>query len=305
MLETIRHWLSHQLHQIALAISVKIDDSPGWHKHGRANHDRDQAEADQLYADILKAWRLNPLAWRTVQITTDYVVGETITLSSPNKDMQKYIDRFWTHPKNRMANRLETMCEELTRAGDLFPILFTNKANGMSYIRFLTKDDVDTIKTAANDWETELIIVQKPQEVSADPRADGGRKWYTPDHGRSRTATAIILHYVINRPLGAQYGESDLATIVPWLLRYSRMLESRIRLHWAARAFLWFVRVPTGKITEKQEQYSEPLEPGSVIAHDDAEEWDVKTPNLHGMDASADMLSVRQMIDAGTGYPPH
>jgi hypothetical protein len=298
---SIRNWLGNGLQRIALAVSVKIDDSPGWvRQNGRSRHDRDQAEADQLYDDVLTAWRKNPLAWRTVQITTDYVVGETITISSEHPQLQNFIEAFWNHPKNRMANRLETMCEELTRSGDLFPLLFLNKHSGMSYIRFLTQDQIDDIETQKTDWETELIIKQRPEGIG-----DGPRSWYTPNHGRSKTTNAIALHYAINRPMGALFGESDLASIVPWLLRYSRMLEGRIRLHWAARAFLWFVQVPTNKVKEKQEQYAAPPEAGSVIVHDDAEEWKVQTPNLRGTDAEADMTAVKRMIGTGTGYPPH
>ena len=47
-------------------------------------------------------------------------------------------------------------------------------------------------------------------------------------------------------------GESDLTTIIPWLLRYSRMLEDRVRLHWAARAFLYLVTVPPTKSERNQ-----------------------------------------------------
>ena len=64
-----------------------------------------------------------------------------------------------------------------------------------------------------------------------------------------------MLHYAVNRPLGALLGESDLTTMLPWLQRYSRMLEDRVRLHWAMRAFLWMVTVPANKVREKQEQY--------------------------------------------------
>ncbi len=300
MFESIRNWLVSRL-QVALGISVKIDDSPGWRSmNGRNLHDRDAAEQDALYTDVLTAWRKNPMAWRTVQITTDYVVGETITISSPDEDMQRFIDAFWSHPKNRMANRLETMCEELTRAGDLFPLLFLNRSDGMSYLRFLTKDQIETIRTKKSDWETETVIVQKSEGIEVN-----GRNWYTPENGRSKTTKAIILHHSINRPMGAQFGESDLSSIIPWLLRYSRMLEGRIRLHWAARAFLWFVTVPAGKVKEKKEQYDSAPEAGAVIVKDEAEDWDVKSPNLRGTDAAPDMRAVRNMIDAGTGFPPH
>jgi hypothetical protein len=65
------------------------------------------------------------------------------------------------------------------------------------------------------------------------------------------------------------------------------------------------VTVPTNKVTSKREQYRRPPEAGSVIVKDEGETWDVKTPTLRGADATHDMKAVRQMIDAGSGYPPH
>jgi hypothetical protein len=100
-------------------------------------------------------------------------------------------------------------------------------------------------------------------------------------------------------------GESDLTTLLPWLLRYSRMLEDRVRLNWAMRAFLWMVTVPPNKIVEKQEQYRVPPEPGSLIVKDESERWEAVNPQLHGADARHDLQAVRGMIDAGSGYPPH
>jgi hypothetical protein len=114
-----------------------------------------------------------------------------------------------------------------------------------------------------------------------------------------------MLHYAVNRPLGALLGESDLTTLLPWLQRYSRMLEDRVRLHWAMRAFLWMVTVPASKIREKQEQYRQPPEAGSIIVKDETETWQPVAPQLHSADAHHDLQAVRQMIDAGSGYPPH
>jgi len=41
------------------------------------------------------------------------------------------------------------------------------------------------------------------------------------------------------------------------------------------------------------------------VVKDSGEEWDMKTPNLRGSDAQHDMKAARNMIDAGTGFPPH
>jgi hypothetical protein len=93
--------------------------------------------------------------------------------------------------------------------------------------------------------------------------------------------------------------------MLPWLQRYSRMLEDRVRLHWALRAFLWIVNVPTNRVEAKKEQYKSPPEAGSIVVKDESEVWEAVTPRVQGQDAKPDLAAVRQMIDAGSGYPPH
>jgi hypothetical protein len=281
-------------------LTAVTDDARGWRALGAATHDRPLAEQQAAYQETLSAWRKNPLAWRIIQITTDYTVGEGIGLSSRDPAMQRFIDAFWHDPQNHLPLRLAGMSEELARAGDLFPVLFRRPSDGVSLLRFITKDQVGEIETAAGDWERETAVIQH----DADPT--NPRRWPTPAAGAAaRRARAVALHYHINRPLGAAFGESDLATVLPWLLRYSRLLEDRVRLHWAARMFLWFVQVPRHRVGEKAEQYKVPPESGSVIVHDESESWSAVAPVLRGADVAPDLKAVRNMIDAGSGYPPH
>ena len=53
-----------------------------------------------------------------------------------------------------------------------------------------------------------------------------------------------MLHYTINRPVGAQWGESDLAPVLKWLSRYSGWLEDRARLNRFRNSFLFVVKAP-------------------------------------------------------------
>jgi hypothetical protein len=292
-----RHAAKETLGAAARAV---VDDSRGWTSltgSGRP-HERDWSEVQGLYEDSLSAYRKNPIAWRIIATTTNYVVGDRLQISSSRRELNRFIRQFWEHPKNRMHLRLAAMSDELARAGDLFVVLFRNPADGMSYLRFVTKDRIVRIETAPNDWETELCYYERSENGSE-------RKWYAAGHPESAGQDAIMLHYAANRPIGALLGESDLASMLPWLARYSRMLEDRVRLHWAVRAFLWIVTVPTNKIAEKQVQYRNPPEAGSIIIKDESERWEVAAPNLHGSDASHDLRAVRQMVDAGSGYPPH
>jgi hypothetical protein len=282
----------------ANAVSVRVDDSPGWGNLTVRKHDYDSGTVQQIYSDALEAWRKNPIAWRIIAIITDYVVGDRFTVSSRNQRLNRFIRDFWSHPKNRMALRLESMCDELSRAGDLFVLLFRNPQDGLSYVRFVTKDKIQRIVSADNDWETELAYYETQEAGEA-------KIWLSPDHPEAAYCEAVMLHYAINRPLGALLGESDLTTMLTWLLRYSRLVEDRVRLHWAARSFLWDVTVPAAAVAAKAEQYRQPPDSGSIIVHDEAESWKAVNPNLAAADARHDMQAVRAMIDAGSGFPPH
>lgn len=274
------------------------DDDPGWRSGTGGDHERDAGEAQQLYADALEAWRKNPLAWRIVAILRNFILGDGIAISSEVPEMAEFIRRFWGHRKNMLEHRLEEMIDEWTRSGDLFIVLFRNGDDGMSYVRFLTKDEIQDIETAENDRELELVYWQA--QPGGEPRP-----WYGPNHPRAVDEDAIVLHYKVNAVIGALMGEGDLVTILVWLQRYSRMLEDRVRLHWAVRAFLWMVTVPAGKVKAKAEQYRRPPDAGSIIVKDPDEAWEAVSPGLRGADAQHDIRAVLRMILAGAGFPEH
>ena len=280
------------------SISAQVDDAPGWRSLTGRTQDYDPAQVQEIYADALTAWRKNPIAFRIISIISDYVVGDRIRVSSPHRSLNKFIGEFWNHPQNRMDLRLPSMSEELARSGDLFIVLFTNPQDGMSYLRFITKDRIVKIVTAANDWENEI-------EYHTQDSAGELRVYKSPRHPELSPTEPAMLHYAVNKPIGALLGESDLVTMLPWLQRYSRMLEDRVRLHWAIRSFLWIITVPANLVRQKQEQYRTPPEAGSIVVKDNSEEWEVKAPSLQAGDARWDLQAVRNMIDAGSGFPPH
>ena len=284
----------------SFAITPNLATDDHWQTISGRKHDRSWSEIQELYTDALTAWRKNPMAWRVINTTVNYVIGTGIHFSSQDAAFDTFIHDFWVHRKNMMELRQAPMVEELSRSGDLFVLLFRNSFDGMSYIRFVTKDQIQKIETAVNDWETELVYWESPPAGEYQPR-----KWLSPDHPDAGMTDAVMLHYSVNKPIGALMGESDLTTIIPWLLRYSRMLEDRVRLHWAARAFLYLVTVPSNKVEAKSKQYGEAPESGAIVVMDETEEWKTIAPSLRGADASHDMKAVRNMIDAGSGFPPH
>ena len=99
--------------------------------HPQGVADRGWGELHQGMDDAREAWRQNPLARRLVGMVTAYVVGNGITLRSEYAPLQRFVDQFWQ--ANQMDQRIPEWCDELCRAGEVFPVLFTNPQDRSVY----------------------------------------------------------------------------------------------------------------------------------------------------------------------------
>jgi hypothetical protein len=255
--------------------------------------DKPWHELFQEFEDAREAWRKNPLARRLVGLITSYTVGNGISLSSEKPHLRRFISDFWQH--NRMDLRVDEWCDELSRSGELFSVLFTNSVTGMSTVRSVPASMIRVVDFDREDYEREL----RYQEHCGPAEPE---KWWVGVGSElaGEIDQPLMLHYAVNRPVGAVRGESDLAPILPWLRRYNRWLEDRVRLNAAMRAFLWVVKVPARLRSAIEERYRTPPEAGSVIiAEEGAETWEAVTPKIGASDAEKDGRAIRWMIVAG------
>jgi hypothetical protein len=285
--------------------AVKVVDDRWWRQvDGAAGpQDRKWWELRQDLEDVLTAWRTNPLAFRIVSLTTDYVVGSGLRMSSPIAYVNRFVRGFWQHRLNRMALRIYSWCDELTRAGELFIVLFTNPADGVSYVRAVPAVKIDRIETDPEDLEKEL----RYHELRGDDPIKG-RWWAGWEAGKDDVSTPVMLHYAVNRAVGCLRGHGDLVPILPWLRRYREWLEDRVRVNRYKNAFLWHVRLEgagPGDIEAKQAQYSRPPSPGSVIVTDESETWQAVQPKIAAEEVKDDGKALRLMVAAGAGIPLH
>jgi hypothetical protein len=279
--------------------------------------DRHSYDREEVLQDSLEAWRVNPLARRIVELTSQYVVGGGLSVSSKHVRTHKFLQEWWSHRLNRMEVRCFDLCDELTRSGELFLVVSTDAA-GMSYIRAIPAADILEIETAGNDVEQELVIWEKPAMDGSDQTGiiSGlvGKPWKVYNaEGDSQTPTGgfepVILHYAVNRPVGAKRGESDLAPLLRWLSRYAAWLEDRARLNRYRNTFLFWVKARFGSQAERLARQAElnanPPNPGSVLVTDETEEWSVLSPKLESHEAGEDGLAIKKMIAAGSANPLH
>jgi hypothetical protein len=265
--------------------------------------DRFEYDRASLLRQSLEAWRVNPLARRIVGLTSQYVVGGGIAFSCDHPATAAFLKGFWEHPLNRLPVRLYEWCDELTRSGNLFLLLTTDPA-GMTYVRAVPAQQVKVIHSRANDLDQETAYELQGSENLLDTVT-----WPAWDPRSAAPETSVMLHYAINRPVGGQWGESDLAPLLRWLNRYASWLEDRARLNRFRTAFLYVVKARFSSEAERRARQSAlsaaPPSPGSILVTDEGESWDVLNPELASDDAGTDGLALKKMICAGAGIPLH
>jgi hypothetical protein len=293
----------------AAAVSIRIDDSAGWDQiaGGTGPADRPWSEYATDLHDAHEAWRKNFLIRRIVNLCTSYVVGNGITVTSKDSDVDKFIRTFWQHPKNRMPQRLGPMCNELTRAGELFPILFTNKVDGMSYLRFVPASQILHLETAEEDYETELRYGQIQRDTV-------DIKWWNgPDHPsayktRYKKLAPLMLHFAINREIGATRGEGDLGPILPWAKRYTEWLKDRVRLNrQRTRQGVFDIEIDDNSLVKEKRQQlrtRNPIEAG-IYVHGKGEKTQMHSLKIEADNAKDDGYALRLAIATGANTALH
>ena len=200
----------------------------GARQFNQNDRDRFTYDREKMLELSLEAWRVNPLARRIVELTSQYVVGGGINAESKNEKLAKFITDFWNHRLNRMEVRAFEWCDELTRTGNLFILLSTDQAAGMTYVRAYPATAIESIETRSNDVE-QPIFTSSSNPPTLTPTLPLSPPMIQQPTAQTQTAStpAVMLHYAINRPVGGSWGESDLAPLLKWLSRYANWLEDR------------------------------------------------------------------------------
>jgi hypothetical protein len=266
----------------------------------------------EIHNQCYEAYNANPLAFSIIEMTTSFVLGEGLTVSTHNNRVQQVLDEFWQRPENRMDERVYSLCTELSLYGEQFLHFFVNTYDGSVTLRQIDPSLIDQIETDPEDVEKPLRYHRRPirQMMSTD---SGDPVAFDPERpedteGQWFAANSEVVHIAINKVSNAKRGKSDLATLLPWLRRYKDWLTDRVRINKYKAAFLWDVSLMGADkktIDRKKMEYTYPPEPGSVIIHNEAEKWSAVEPHIQANDASADGRAIKLMIAVGSTLPEH
>jgi hypothetical protein len=264
-----------------------------------ANNFRDRLNWSRIdvLTKVINAWRSNPIAKRIIEITTEFVLGDGFGWTAANKSVDTFIKRFFLDEVNDLHSQLKEWADEAWRSGDLF-ILFSVDEGGMPHVRALPAEQIEEITTEPNDYRQE--IAYKRQGLDENPY---------PAWKEGSGSKQFVLHFALNRAVGAQFGESDLASVLYWIGLYKQWLEDRAKLNYYRQLFSFVVTKKFDSEAAKK-SYGKELaartpQPGSILLTDPEETWEVIAPKLESQDANDDGLAIKRMIAIGVGLPLH
>jgi hypothetical protein len=258
-----------------------------------------------LHNQVFEAYNANPMANAIIEMGVNFVLGDGLQIDAKNKKVQALLDAFWTDPDNRMAQRQFEIATELSLYGELFIRFFVAKYSGQVKVAMIDPILIDEIECDPDNIERQLRCHRRATSGTTDtvpmPTDIGMRgQWFTiPDQ---------VMHFTINKVTNAKRGKSDLATLLPWLRRYKDWLIDRVRINKYKSAFLWDVKIMGGDrkmIEQKMMDYSRPPEPGSVLVHNESEEWSAVQPHIAADDVASDGHAIKLMVAMGAGLPEH
>ena len=282
--------------------SARADEDAGWNLVGGGDGpaDRTWSELREDLTDSLEAWRKNAWVRQVVRLVSAYVVGDGIRVSASHPWAAGFVEGFWQHPQNRMAARLTAWCDELTRSGELFVALFSNVIDGMQYVRAVPASQIQRVETDSEDYEREVAYWEVvPGRVEL-------RRWPSPFN--ASPAEPCMLHFAVNKPVGATRGESDLVPLLPWAARYTDWLKDRCRFN-KLRSELAVAEVIVDDDTQveaKRRQYlASPPSAGSLFIHGRGEELRFPSAEIAGYEAEADGKAIRLAMATAGDVPLH
>ncbi len=263
---------------------------------------RDRLDYDRqdILTKAITAWRANPIARRIIEITTEFVLGDGFSFSAP-PEVEKLLRPFWDHPLNALDQQLPEWADEAWRTGDLF-LLLSVDPGGQVYVRALPSESIGVIDTRENDYRQETFYRRDALDENPYPA-------FSPC-SVSGHPSPFVLHFPLNRAVGASFGESDLAPALYWIGLYRQWLEDRARLNYFRQMFSYILQRPFGNQAEKEKYMREfrtrmPTRSGIVLGLDPEESLSVLNPNLASAEAEMDGLALKRMIAAGVGMPLH
>lgn len=236
----------------------------GWTALGGDNKTRwTRDELRKQHAHALAMYWHNPFIRRVVDVKTSYILGQGVTISSPQAAVNQVIQEFLDAKSNQRAltgpSMMRKRSRELLIFGSVIPCLFVNPAYGRVKVSVFDLDEIGFPLCDPDDGDTPWLwprtFTRRSLESQAGHAMEERVTEYHPDWGynpASKPATFGGHTIRWDRPVfriaadgvgGSHIAPSPLLCVVEWGRVYTKFLEHRFSV--AAALSKWVHKIAT------------------------------------------------------------
>jgi hypothetical protein len=256
-------------------------------------------------------FRSNPAGNRLLTLLSDFVLGEGVSLSFRNSDVEQVVMRHWDDPYNDWDLAMSDYFENYLLFGELLMPLFPNQTDGHLRIGLQLAENIKSVQSDPENWRV-------PRTVTMSKRVgeDTERRYRVVNVRESRdeledsegVASPPALLFTRGNPFGNR-GISILYAIADLLDLLEQFMYSEVERSFLLKAFVFVVTMHGATQEEinaaiKTGRFAPP-KPGTVVVKNEKEDWDVSNPQLNTADAWNGLRSLRNHLTGSVGIPEH
>lgn len=250
------------------------------------------------------AWWLiesNPLAKRLIGLMTDLVIGEGVQPTAKDEDLADILTRTWTHPVNRLGERLRSLYTALRLNGELILPVARNPVSGIPVLGYL--DPLQLARPVVdpdNALEIDALVLK-----STAGAAEGARLQVVRENPETGKLEGDVFYFRVNSLPNASRGRSDLLALADWIDMHAQQMWAHVEGSKLRSAFVYDLlmkKASPQEVADRQANFPVPA-PGSVYVHNENEELAVKTPALNNTDHAEGLKALATFIAGAMGFP--
>jgi hypothetical protein len=208
----------------------------------------------------------SPLINRAVTLQSFYCFGQGINIQAATPEVNDVVQSFMEDPKNKAeltSQQARTAKEQTLQVdGNLFFVLFANRATGRVRVRTIPCDEIEDITTNPEDAREPWYYRREWTPRTFDPRTgtpSGEHKIvYYPDwryHSSDRPPTIAgapvdwetpVYHVKVGGLDGMRFGVPETYAALDWARAYKAFLEDWATITRAYSRFAWKMTTPGG-----------------------------------------------------------
>ncbi len=289
----------------------------GWRRISQTGSMRDLTpqKQDRMQAIAYYLWVTNPFAQRLVEIVTDYVVGEGVTIRAEDPEVAALLERYWNDEVNARDENLPVEVSELAVFGEQLCICPSNPVNGMVRL-----GSVDAMHIEAIEYATlaalpgravaypSRVLLRRGLNEREQPMLRIVHRDEDPGSPTFGQLAGDAFYSAINKARAGTRGISDLFAAADWIDGYDQMLWSLMAQMDSLSRFIWDVELAghtEDQIIEWLAKHGAAPRPNSVRAHNEKVKWSAVSPSINAADKSEGVRQVKLNILGGRGLPEH